>query len=218
MRTRVAALLGAAGLTLAALARAQTPPSFYDRPAPTAAPGPATTAARLDVYAYPSQGQTDDQQSRDETECYAWAARATGYDAFAILEQAEQHAAIAQQRAAASQRNAEAARAQASQVGAGAGAQGAVAGAATGALIGSWGANAGEGAAIGAVVGLIAGRARADNAQSQAEARVDAQVDAQMQRQAQETQRAQRAFDARLDGFRKAFAVCMEAKHYLVEL
>jgi hypothetical protein len=205
-------------LTLTAIARAQAVPTQYGQAESSALGEPATVAAKLEVYAFPSQGQSTDQQAREEAECYAWAVRTTGYDAFSIQRQAEQHAAVARQRAAATQRNAEAARAQASQVGAGAGAQGAVAGAATGALIGSWGANAGEGAAIGAVVGLIAGRARADSAQSQAEAQVDARIDAQMQQQAVQTERAQRAFDAKLDGFRKAFAVCMEAKDYTVEL
>jgi hypothetical protein len=216
MRTPMAAVLGAAGLAFAAGAVAQTPPAQHELSQPPA--GMATISVKLEVYAFPSQGQSTDQQARDEAECYSWAVRATGYDAFSIQRQAEQHADVAQQRAAATQRNAEAARAQASQAGAGAGAQGAVAGAATGALIGSWGANAGEGAAIGAVVGLIAGRARADNAQSQTEAQVDARVDAQMRQQAQQTQRVQQAFDAKLDGFRKAFAVCMEANHYTVEL
>lgn len=38
------------------------------------------TALASDMYAYPKQGQSADQQSKDDYDCYSWATRQTGYD------------------------------------------------------------------------------------------------------------------------------------------
>jgi hypothetical protein len=40
----------------------------------------ASVAASLGVSVYPSNGQTREQQSADESECYAWAQQSTGVD------------------------------------------------------------------------------------------------------------------------------------------
>ena len=40
----------------------------------------AGQAASGDVYAYPQNGQTDEQQSNDRYECHSWARTQTGYD------------------------------------------------------------------------------------------------------------------------------------------
>ena len=41
---------------------------------------PATKAPMTQVYFYPLQGQTSEQQSRDHFECYNWAMQQTGFD------------------------------------------------------------------------------------------------------------------------------------------
>ena len=83
------------------------------------------------VAAYPTRGQSPEQQARDANECHAWARQQTGYDP-----------------------NADTAK------GAGLGlAIGAIGGAATGAALGAATGNAGKGAAIGAVVGGVGGTA-----------------------------------------------------------
>jgi phage tail tape-measure protein len=86
---------------------------------------------RPTVAAYPTRGQSADQQARDHHECQGWARQQTGYDPASDTAK-----------------------------GAGVGlAVGALAGAATGAAIGAATGNAGRGAAVGAVVGGVGGTA-----------------------------------------------------------
>ena len=147
-----------------------------------------TLASTMNVYAFPKQGQSPDVQSRDEAACYQWATQNLGFDPFHLEKQAQQQAAANQQAAA-----------QASQ---GSGARGAARGAAGGALIGAIAGDAGKGAAIGATAGFIGGRARARGAQDQA---------------AQQTASTQQATAQQIDGFKKAFSACLEAKEYMVK-
>jgi hypothetical protein len=167
--------------------------------AQTATVAPAsgkTLAATMNVYAFPTKGQTPETQSKDEAACYDYAVQSTGTDPFTLQKQSQ---AQAQQTEAAKQ--------QASKAGAGAGAKGAVGGAAAGALIGEIASDvAGKGAAIGAGVGVVAGRRRAKSAQSSATAQAEAQG-----------QQAQQATAAQMDNFKKAFSVCLEAKSYMVK-
>ncbi len=90
----------------------------------------------LGLYVFPSKDQNQDQQSKDETECYKWAIQQTGYDPLNPPEIKPQEAKKTYGGAV---------------IG---GAKGAAAGAAIGAIAG----DAGEGAAIGAVVGGLRGR------------------------------------------------------------
>ena len=86
-------------------------------------------AAQPGAYVYPQKGQTAEQQTRDATECRAWAQQQSGFDP--LTDSAK---------------------------GAGVGALiGAVGGAATGAAIGAATGHAGTGAAIGAAAGGIGG-------------------------------------------------------------
>jgi len=173
----------------ASLAAAQTPPV-----AP--ASGQKTLAATMNVYVFPTAGETPAQQSTDEAACYQWAVQNTGTDPFQLQKQSQQQQAQAQQ-----------AQQQAAQTGQGAGASGAVKGAAAGALIGEIASDdAGKGAAYGAAAGMIAGRRKGKEAQQQASA--------QAQQQGQQTQAATAQ---QLDGFKKAFSVCLEAKKYMVK-
>ena len=171
-------------LATVSLAAAQTQPT-----------GQKTLAATLGVFVYPAKGQTAEQQSQDEVQCYNWAVQNTGTDPFDLAKQAQQ------------QQQAEQAQQQASQVGKGAGAKGAVGGAAAGALIGEIASDdPGKGAAYGAAAGAIAARRRGKRAQKEAEK----QVEQQAQQQQQYTQK-------QMDDFKKAFGVCLEANDYMVK-
>jgi hypothetical protein len=79
----------------------------------------------MDVYVFPAEGQDMSQQSKDEAECYEWAAGNTGTDPFDLAKQgqADQQQTQAEQQAA-------------KQAGQGSAARGAVRGADAGALIG----------------------------------------------------------------------------------
>ena len=159
------------------------------------APAPKTLGATMNVYVFPTTGQTPAQQSQDEAECYNWAVQNTGTDPFQLQKQAQ-----AQQQQAAT------AQAQASQAAAGSGVKGAARGAATGALIGGIAGDAGKGAAIGAASGAVVGRSRGRRAEASAEQQV-----------AQQSASAQQATAQQLDNFKKAFSVCLEAKKYMVK-
>jgi len=155
-----------------------------------------TLAATINVYAFPTKGQSPETQATDEAACYDYAVKTVGTDPFNLEKQSQ---AQAQQTEAAKQ--------QAAQAGKGAGVKGAVGGAAAGALIGEIASDdAGEGAAIGAAAGAVHGRRKAKRAQGAATEQAEAQG-----------QQAQQATAAQLDNFKKAFSVCLEAKSYMVK-
>lgn len=187
-----ALILGVVAAVLAtSVITAQAPPATGG-----AAPAPKTIASTMSVYVFPTTGQDASQQSKDEAECYQWAVTNTGTDPFQLQKQQQ---AQAQQTQAQQQ--------QIAQSGGGAGAKGAVKGAAAGALIGEIASDdAGEGAAYGAAAGVIAGRRKAKSAKKDAAAKTE-----------QAGQQAQAATAEQLDGFKKAFSVCLEAKKYMVK-
>lgn len=153
-------------------------------------------AATMDVYVFPTGGQTPEQQSKDEGECYNWAVQNTGTDPFQLQKQAQQQ-----------QQKAEQTQQQVNKATEGAGAKGAVGGAAVGALIGEIASDdAGKGAAYGAAAGLIMARRRGREAREQTEKQTQ-----------QQTQQAQQATGEQLLNFKKAFSVCLEAKKYMVK-
>ena len=165
--------------------------------APEAPSGQKTLAATMNVYVFPNEGQNAEQQSKHEAECYSWAVKNTGTDPFELAKRAEQQA-----------QQADMAREEVSQAGKGAGARGAVGGAAAGALIGGIVSHdAGKGAAIGATTGLVAGRRGRRRGQNQASAQID-----------QQEAKQQAATAQQIENFKKAFAVCLEAKEYMVRL
>lgn len=159
------------------------------------APAPKTLAATMNVHVFPQQGQSASQQSVDESACYNWAVQNTGSDPFQLMKQAQ----VQQQQAASAQ-------ASASTVAQGSAVRGAAGGAAAGALFGAIGGDAGKGAAIGAASGAVLGRIRGRKAQASAEQQVADQSAATQQATAQQ-----------IDNFKKAFTVCLEAKHYLAK-
>jgi hypothetical protein len=99
-------------------------------------------SSSLGVMPYPSKGQTPQQQTNDEGQCFAWAKQQTGIDPFAVA-------------------NAPAYKESGPAVGGGERVSGAARGAAGGALIGAIAGDAGKGAAIGAVGGTMVGGKRA---------------------------------------------------------
>lgn len=180
-------------------------------PAPAAQPAPQKSlAATLDVYVFPTTGQTPEQQSTDEAACYSWAVQNAGVDPFALQKQAEQQ----QQQAQQAQQQTQQAQKEIAAAGQGAGVKGAVGGAAAGALIGEIASDdAGKGAAYGAAAGAIMARRRAHGAQAEA----SQQVQQQSQQAQQQSQQAQQLTAEQMDNFKKAFSVCLEAKKYMVK-
>lgn len=152
-------------------------------------------AATLEVYVFPKDGQEAAKQSKDEAECYDWARNNTGVDPFQLQKETEQKQQQAAAQAQAAQQSTR-----------GAGARGAVRGAAAGALIGEIANDdASEGAAWGAALGAVHGRRSARRYQVQAE------------QQAEQTIEEQKSYAKdEVEGFKKAFSVCLEAKEYMV--
>lgn len=112
------------------------------------------------VYVFPSKGQSQAQQKKDEYECYNWAVQQTGLDPLNLPKVEAPPPKTGPTGGAV--------------VGA---AKGAAAGAAIGAITG----DAGEGAAVGAVVGGIAGRQKSKQAQAQANQQAEASAAAKEQ-------------------------------------
>jgi hypothetical protein len=99
----------------------------------------------MQLFVYPSKGQSKQQQKVDEFECYKWAVDQSGIDP---LNLPKVEAKV--------------------QTGPTGGAvKGAAKGAAAGAAIGAIAGDAGQGAAIGAVAGGLAGRRQGQQAQAQ---------------------------------------------------
>ena len=181
--------LGLVGLLTLAL------PASAQAPAVQPASG-KSLASTLNVYVFPSKGQTPSTQSEDESACYTWAVQNTGSDPFALQQKSQQQA-----------QQTDAQKQQVAQSGKGAGAAGAVKGAAAGALIGEIASDdAGKGAAYGAAAGVIAGRRKAAAGKQQATQQVEAQG-----------AQAQAATADQITNFKKAVSVCLEAKNYMVK-
>lgn len=135
-------------------------------------------AMAADVYVFPKENQTKEQQEQDTFTCYKWAKEQTGFDPTKPVAQAS---------------------APPPQGGA---AKGAAKGAAVGAIGGAIGGDAGKGAAIGAGVGAAAGAHKRRQGERQQEA---------AQQQAAKQQ------EASVEGYQRAFGVCMEGKGYAVK-
>jgi uncharacterized protein YcfJ len=162
----------------------------------TPAPASKPISTSLGMVVFPAKGQTPQQQSQDEGECYAWSKGQTGVDPMAPPPAAAQPAAQSAQKAPAAD---------------GSRLRGAARGAAAGAVIGEVADDdAGKGAAIGATAGVVAGgRQSRKNQQAAAEQAT--------QQQQQATQQSQAANQQQLDLFKKGFAACLEPKGYTVK-
>lgn len=166
---------------------------------PTAAqesPSGKSLAATLEIYAFPKEGQSTEQQSKDEATCYDWAVDNTGSDPFDVQKEGEEEEAQAAAQSEAVQRSTQ-----------GAGAKGAVRGAAAGAVVGEIADDdASEGAAVGAAVGLVASRRAARRESEQAQQQIEQQSTTQQTATAEE-----------IGNFKKAFSACLEGKDYMVK-
>lgn len=167
--------LGLAGCETAPPPRPAPPPVAY------AGPPPNTT-----VFAYPQNGQSADQQSRDRYECSLWAVHQTGFDPSAPNVPPEY-------------------RVVASGPPPGTGtAIGAIAGAVIGAAI-SPGWDRGAGAVFGGLTGAMIGSA------SDAQRAQQNEMEMTAQEQQQAAAMAQKASD-----YRRALSACLEGRGYSV--
>lgn len=117
----------------------------------------AGTAAAQQPIIYPAEGQSPEQQQKDQGECQVWATQSTGIDPVAIAQSAPASSG--------------------SSTGGGERVSGAARGALGGAAIGAIAGDTGKGAAIGAVAGTMAGgrRARHNKATQQQNAQAQQQ-------------------------------------------
>lgn len=182
--------IGATLFVLGAQAIAQAPATTT-----AAAPPAKPLSTSLGMVVFPAKGQTPQQQSQDEGECYAWAKGQTGVDPMAPPPAAAQPAEPAPEKSGAD----------------GSRVRGAARGAAAGAVVGEIANDdAGEGAAIGAAAGVVAGgRQSRKNKEQAAQQATQAQEQAAQQQQA--TQQEQ------TDLFKKGFSACLEPKGYTVK-
>ena len=159
----------------------------------------------IGVFVFGKNGQTADQQLKDETDCYGAARQQSGIDPKAPApagKTAEQKAA--EQKAAAE--NAQKVK--------GARVAGAARGAAGGAAVGAIAGDAGKGAGAGAVVGTMRGGAAQRQANAASQKQAAAGVAAQ---QKAEDERLKLEHAEGLDTFQRAFAACMDARNYSVK-
>ncbi|HEY6516899.1 MAG TPA: glycine zipper 2TM domain-containing protein [Steroidobacteraceae bacterium] len=179
----IAGIAALSALSLALVGCVTTPPPPPGPPpAAYAGPPPNTT-----VYAYPQNGQSADQQSRDRYECSLWAVHQTGFDPSAP-------SVPPQYRVVAS----------GPPPGTGT-AIGAIAGAVIGAAISPrW--DRGAGAVFGGLTGAMIGSASDANRAEQSQAQMS---EAQ---QEQAAAMAQKATD-----YRRALSACLEGRGYSVK-
>jgi hypothetical protein len=159
----------------------------------------------IGVFVFGRNGQSADQQLKDESDCYGSARQQSGIDPKAPApagktaeqKQAEQKAAAA---------NAD--------TPSGGRVKGAARGAAGGAAVGAIAGDAGKGAGAGAVVGTMKGGANQRQASAAAQKEAAAKVAAQ---QKAEEDRLKMAHAEGLDTFQRAFGACMDARNYSVK-
>ncbi len=164
-----------------------------------------TISSYMGLHAFPAKDQTPAKQQQDELACYGWAKQDSGFDPLAALlaQQQVRGAAASTQPVPPSTGGAEMK----------AGVRGAAAGAATGAVVGAIAGDPGKGAAIGAAGGGVLGLARAKRAEKAAEQKAQQQ----QRQQAQQQTQAKSEMQQKLDGFKRGFSACMEAKSYVVK-
>jgi len=154
----------------------------------------------LGLHSFPAKNQAVAVQQQDEVACYSWAKQDSGYDPMAAMA-AQQSSTPATTTPSPTPQTQ------------GAGVKGAAGGAAAGAVVGAVAGDAGTGAAVGATAGAIHGRRMARRAEKQAEQKAQVQQQQKAKQQAQAKAQTQQ----KLDGFKKGYSACMEAKGYVVK-
>jgi hypothetical protein len=190
----LSAVLIAASITLAQEASQQAPAALAWSP-----------SQNIGMFAFPRNGQSADQQLKDESECYGMAKQRTGIDAQAPPPSglSEEEKKLAQQKAAENAKQAQGGRV-----------RGAARGAAGGAAIGAIAGDAGKGAGAGAVAGTMRGGAQQRQANAQSKEQAAAQTAAGQKKAEEEMLRNHQAG---VDTFQRAFAACMDARNYSVK-
>jgi outer membrane lipoprotein SlyB len=180
----------------------QTPPR---QTPPQQAAAAWSPAQNIGMFAFPKNGQSSDQQLKDESECYGMAKQRTGIDAQAPPPQglSEEEKKAAQQQAADNAKEVQGTRV-----------RGAARGAAGGAAIGAIAGNAGKGAAAGAVAGTMRGGMAQRSANAQSKQQAAAQTAAAEKKAEEEMLRQHQEG---MDTFQRAFAACMDARNYSVK-
>jgi hypothetical protein len=156
-------------------------------------PPPPPDRPVTDIYAYPQNNQTPDQQERDRYECNNWAVKQTGFDPSGPnVPPHDRYRVVAAGPAPGS---------------------GTAVGAFTGAILGALIAgprNAGAGLVGGAIAGGVIGTAAEQQQRADAEqqaADINASRDA----------RAVAAMDGRASNYRRALGACLEGRGYTVK-
>ncbi len=182
-------LLAACALgLLAGCVEAPPPRPYAYRQAPPAPPPPA---ANTEVFAYPQQNQSADQQDRDRYECHEWAVQQTNFDPSAPGTPPHEQVRVVS--------------------GPPPGTNTAI-GAVTGAILGAVIAgprSAGAGAVVGGLTGGAIGSANdaANASEEQAQARAIRAQDA----------RQNAAMEQRALNYRRAISACLEGRGYTVK-
>lgn len=164
---------------------AQPPPA--SEPPAASAPSPNSP----DVFFYPKQGQSAEQQDRDRYACFLWAHKQTGYDPSLVRPDLRRPVRVVAVPGPGHDT-----------------AGGAVAGAVIGATV-ARPHDEGRGAVIGAIAGAVLGSVSDNSRQKQAEAE-------EARRNAQRESAAARA-DAELQDYRRALRSCLEGRGYAVQ-
>ena len=163
-------------------------PATY-REVPTA--GPSPKAPITQVYFYPKEGQTTEQQSRDHYECYNWAMQQTGFDPSQSSIPPERRVKVVPMPPPGHDT-----------------AVLAITGAVLGALIGGP-RHAGAGALIGAGSGAVVGAASDASRQQYAQQLQEAYVN--------RDQALNAHYEGKAGDFRRAMTACLEGRGYTVK-
>ena len=163
-------------------------PATY-RDVPSAGQSPKTPMTQ--VYFYPKEGQTKEQQSRDHYECYNWAVQQTGFDPSQSSIPPEQRVKVVPMPPPGHDT-----------------AVLAITGAVLGALI-AGPRHAGAGALIGAGSGAVVGAASDVSRQQQAQQMEEAYVN--------RDQALDARYEAKASDFRHAMSACLEGRGYSVQ-
>ena len=187
---------------LATPAAAQQPVAS---PAQTTAEQPKSPAQSIDMFAFPRNQQSREQQMKDETECYAAARERTGIDPQkpAPTGPTVDEIQLAQKQAADNAKKVKGGRV-----------AGAARGTAGGLAIGAITGNTGQGAAVGAVAGTMQGGAQQRAANTQSQQKAAAQARAKLEKEKEHQMQAHKEGE---DIFQRAFSACMDARGYSVK-
>jgi hypothetical protein len=157
---------------------------------PAPPPKPQTPPPPIEVFFYPTRGQSAAQQDRDRYECYLWASKQSGFDPSSPQLAPHQRIEV-----------------KASPPPGTSTAMGAATGALLGAVVSP--GHPAEGAAVGAVTGAVIG-AGADAARQEQAAQVQGKID---QREAQRQER----LEQQAASYRRAMTACLEGRGYTVK-